>query len=70
MHACFRRKGIFEKKLPEELMPGISSGEGDCLFCSISVLLFGNEKHSKDLRFASMQYALKQFDHYFQMVCI
>ena len=63
-----RRKKVLENVLPEEYIPCISTAEGNCLFCSVSLLLFGSEDYHNDLRFASVHYALMHFDHYYEMV--
>lgn len=65
---CCRRKKVLANVIPEAFIPCVSTGEGDCLFCTVSLLLFGSEGHQKDLRFAAVHYAILHFDHYLQMV--
>lgn len=63
-----RRKAELENTIPKELVPCVTSAEGDCLFCAVSLLLFGTEIYHKDLRFATVHYALLHYDHYLKMV--
>ena len=48
----------------------ISTGDGDCLFNLVSILLYGSEEYSHYLRLSSVIHAVHHFDHYLNMVCI
>ena len=63
---CCRRKKVLANVIPETFIPCVSTGEGDCLFCAVSLLLFGSEGHQKDLQFAAVHYAILHVDHYLQ----
>ena len=63
-----RRRKVLANVIPEGFLPCVSTAEGNCLFCAVSLLLFGSEDYHKDLRFAAVHYALMHFDHYLEMV--
>lgn len=68
LHHCWRREQVLRNIIPESLIPCMSPAEGDCLFCAISLSLFGSYTHNTDLRFAALHYGIIHFDHYLQMV--
>ena len=55
-------------KLPQGYIPCIVSAEGDCLYCAISIGLFGSERHKTELRFAAVAHAVVHYAHYLDMV--
>lgn len=60
---------MYSRKSPPGYQALISTGDGDCLFNSVSTLLCGSEEHSHRLRLASVIHAVHHFDHYLKMVC-
>ena len=48
--------------------PLVSTGDGNCLYNSVSTILFGSESYSSSLRLASLLHGLKHYDHYLAMV--
>ena len=63
-----RRNHFLRLQVPERFTPCLSRGEGDCLFCAVSIALFGNDRHHKDLRIAAICHAVLHFEHYLEMV--
>ena len=55
--------------LPDGFTPYFSISDGNCLFSSISVCLFGDTANAAALRFASLAHGVKHFPHYLKMVC-
>ena len=49
----------------------MSTGDGDCLFNSVSILKYGSRGvgYSHHLHLASIVHAIHHFDHYLDMVC-
>ena len=41
-----------------------ATGDGNCLYNSISILFFGDERHAALLRLFSIVHACDHFDHY------
>ena len=48
----------------------MSSPDGNCLYNSVSIALFGSEAHSVELRLSAIHHAVYHYDHYVEMVCI
>ena len=63
-----RRNHFLRLQVPERFTPCLFCGEGDCLFCAVSIALFGNDRHHKDLRIAAICHAVLHFEHYLEMV--
>lgn len=55
-------------KIPQGFLIGKSSGNGNCLYNSVSVLLFGDEIEADLLRLSSVVHAVEDFDHYLTKV--
>lgn len=55
--------------IPNGLKPAFSTGDGDCLYNSVSIAVTGDEDQSLLLRLAAVLHAVEHFDHYLQMVC-
>ena len=64
----YRRKHTLKKQLPAAYTPCIASAEGDCLFCSVSIALFGSEQYHAHVRLAAVFHAVHHVDHYLEMV--
>lgn len=48
----------------------MSTPDGNCLYNSVSIALFGSEAHSVELRLSAIHHAVYHYDHYVEMVCI
>lgn len=57
-------------QVPQGYKALLSTGNGNCLFNSISTLLFGNEDSALELRLASVLHAINHLDHYLGMVLL
>ena len=68
----FRRKHLLSESssLPHGFIPFISSSDGNCLFSSVSLILFGDTTHAVELRFAALLHAVQHMAHYLEMVWI
>ena len=62
------RKYLLREQVPANFTPCLSRGEGDCLFCAVSIALFGSDKHNKELRIAALCHAILHCEHYLEMV--
>lgn len=51
-----------------DYQPLVSTGNGNCLYNSVSTILFGCEDFAASLRLASLLHAVKHFEHYLAMV--
>lgn len=56
------------QRIPKGLHAVEVHGDGNCLFRSISVALFGTEKYSTLLRLAAVCHGVDHFNHYLDMV--
>ena len=63
-----RRKHLLSESLPHGFIPFISSSDGNCLFSSVSLVLFGDTTHAVELRFAALLHAVQHMAHYLEMV--
>ena len=52
------------KGLPQGKFPIMSTGNGDCLFNSVGIALFGTEDVAPILRLGSIQAAMQHVDHF------
>ena len=52
------------KDLPHGKCPIMSTGNGDCLFNSVGIALFGTEDVAPILRLGSIQAAMQHVDHF------
>ena len=59
-----------KEKIPPGFWIGRSHGDGNCLFNSASIALFGSDAHSSLLRLAAVCNGVEHFDHYLEMVCL
>ena len=64
----YRTKTALEGQLPAEYTPCTASTDGNCLFSSVSIALFGSEQYQAHIRYAAVFHAVQHFDHYFEMV--
>ena len=55
-------------RIPISFIALKATGDGNCLYNSVSILLFGNEEQAVLLRLASVEYAISHFKHYMEMV--
>ena len=55
--------------IPNGYYAGRTTGNGDCLYNSVSLALFGHELCKDAIRLASVLHTIDHFDHYVQMVC-
>ena len=55
-------------QVPQNYQALFATGDGNCLYNSISTLLFGKEDYSTHLRCASVIHAIYHIDHYMSMV--
>ena len=65
-HQTLMKAGV----VPRGHYAGKSTANGDCLFNSVSLALFGNEIYKDALRLASVVHAVDHFDHYVEMVSL
>ena len=63
-----RRQDLTGNKIPKGYQALMSSADGNCLFNSVSILLFGSEERAFQLRMASVLHAVEHFNHYVKMV--
>ena len=59
---------IFSRKSPEGFTALVSTGDGNCMYNSVSILFHGSERCAAHLRLLSVIHALDHFDHYVTMV--
>ena len=59
---------MLQNKLPGGFMPALTTSNGDCLFDSVSVCLFGTCVHELLLRFSAVVQGVTHFDHYVELV--
>lgn len=64
-----RRQSQLGSKLPPGFCPIMSTPDGNCLYNSVSIALFGSEAHSVELRLSAIHHAVCHYDHYVEMVC-
>ena len=64
-----RRKYLLSSVLPVGFTPYLSVSDGNCLFSSISVCLFGDTTRSTALRYAALVHGVKHLSHYLKSVC-
>jgi len=55
-------------RIPASFAPLKATGDGNCLYNSVSILLFGDEEQAVLLRLQSVEYAISHFKHYMEMV--
>lgn len=55
-------------RVPTSFTPLTATGNGNCLYNAISILLFGNEEQAALLRLLSVEYVIGHFIHYVKMV--
>ncbi len=60
----------FSTPVPNGFQALVSTGDGNCFYNSISILLSGNEILTTHLRLASVLHAVEHFNHYLTMVCV
>ena len=58
---------LYSTPVPEEFQALVSTGDGNCFFNSVSILI--NENLATSLRLASVLHAVGHFHHYLTMVC-
>ena len=63
-----RRQEHAKDKIPSGFQALHATGDGNCLFNSASILLFGSEGYSVHLRLSTVIHAVDHFDHYLKMV--
>jgi hypothetical protein len=63
-----RRQSQLGSKLPTGFCPIMSTPDGNCLYNSVSVALFGSEARSVELRLSAIDHAVYHYDHYVEMV--
>ena len=63
----YSRQLRLSERIPSGLQAVKASQDGNCLFHSVSIALFGSEEKSALLRLASVCHAI---EHYLKMVCI
>lgn len=54
-------------RIPTSFVPLKATGNGNCLYNAVSILLFGSEEQAVLLRLASVEYAIGHFKHYMEM---
>lgn len=57
-------------KIPQRFVIGKSTGDGNCLYNSVSILLFGEETKAELLRLSSVIHAIDHFGLYLKKVAI
>ena len=62
------RQVNLSKRIPSGLYAIRASPDGNCLFHSVSIALFGSEEKSALLRLASVCHAAEHYEHYLKMV--
>lgn len=67
---CIYSYSLMEQISDPKLKALLSTGNGNCLYNSVSTLLFGDESYSLHLRLASVQHAVQHLAHYLTMVSI
>ena len=63
-----RRKHFLSERLPLGFKPYTSTADGNCLFSSVSVCLFGDTTHKTELRLATLTHGVEHMSHYLDMV--
>ena len=63
-----RRQECAREKNPAGYQALLASADGNCLFNSISILLFGDERYASHLRLATIIQAVDHYNHYVKMV--
>jgi hypothetical protein len=60
---------IISTPVPDQFQALVSTGDGNCLFNSMSILLNGTEGIAQNLRLASVLHGVEHFHHLLTMVC-
>lgn len=55
-------------RIPTSFTALKATGNGNCLYNSVSILLYGDEEQAVLLRLASVEYAITHFKHYMETV--
>ena len=58
----------FSRKAPDGYTALASSGDGNCMYNSVCILLFGSERYAAHLRLLCAIHAVDHFDHYLTTV--
>ena len=66
--AC-RRQTQLRSRVPPGYHLFNCTGEGNCLYCSASISLNGDESLANLMRVASVLHAVSHIEHYIKMVC-
>ena len=66
----FEAQNIYPDDAPVELVPTSVIGDGNCLFRSFSVMIFGNEDHHIEMRTRAAIELLCNFDFYLSEQCL
>ena len=56
------------RKAPNGFTALVATGNGNCMYNSVSLLIFGSERYASHLRLLSAIHALDHFDHYLATV--
>ena len=59
---------IYRQKSPDGFAALAATGDGNCMYNSVSILMFGSEGYAAHLRLLSAIHALDPFDHYLTTV--
>lgn len=68
VYHLFRRQKELKDRIPSGFHLVKSTGDGNCLFCSASLLLVGEESLASVLRLLAVVQAVTHFDHYLAKV--
>ena len=58
----------YSTPVPNEFQALVSTGDGNCFYNSMSILLSGNEQLASHMRLASILHAIEHFHHYLATV--